>query len=340
MAELPKSWERMIKESIGAGEQQIAIKPEGYREIGLGEGLGNIKDAFVQHLRTRWAELSAPLTKEEFSDEKIREVAMNWAPMGMGTIAANVALRRPRNTSEAVELLSQGASRQEVLEKTGRFKIGDKMAWEFGDEGAKLRMGNFKTRTRKGDKTVVQEFEGNLGEGLEHTKLYENYPKMTDMPLKMNIDLSVRPDAVYHGMDKGIEVTARNEREVLELLGHEWQHGVSEIEGFPRGGMPEEFTKAFDIDPRTAHKMYREMGGEQLSNATAERLLMDDETRRIIPPWSHMKSQDSWINLGRGVAPSVDNPSVMKFFERFEKTAEGKAAAERRVMETWSPGEI
>lgn len=335
MAELPRSWERMIKESIGAEEQQVAIKPEGYREIGLREGLGNIGDAFVQHLKSRWAELSAPLTKEEFSDEKIREVAMNWAPMGMGTIAANVALRRPRNTAEAVEMLSKGASRQEVFEKTGRFKIGDKMAWEFSDEGAKLRMENFSDIVRG-----TKRFQGNLGKGLEHTKLYENYPKVADMPLFVRIDPSAKPDAAYHGMKEGIEVVARNEREALELLGHEWQHGVSEIEGLPRGGMPEEFTRAFDVDSKTAYKMYREMGGEQLSNTTAERLLMDDEMRKIIPPWAHMKNQEEWINLARGETPSVANPSVQKFFERFEKTTEGKAAAERRVMETWSPGEI
>lgn len=57
MAELPRSWERMIKESIGAEEQQMALKPEGYREIGLGEGLGNIARA--------WLEDKAPWMKEQ-----------------------------------------------------------------------------------------------------------------------------------------------------------------------------------------------------------------------------------------------------------------------------------
>uniref|UniRef100_A0A6M3KVI3 Uncharacterized protein n=1 Tax=viral metagenome TaxID=1070528 RepID=A0A6M3KVI3_9ZZZZ len=57
MAELPRSWERMIKESIGAEEQTMALKPEGYREIGLGEGLENIARA--------WLEDKAPWMKEQ-----------------------------------------------------------------------------------------------------------------------------------------------------------------------------------------------------------------------------------------------------------------------------------
>lgn len=335
MAELPRSWERMIKESIGAEEQQMVLKPEGYREIGLGEGLGNIAKAYARS----WLEDKAPWTKEQKEygslEETLAALGSGDIPLTETTIGGVKALRRLRTLSEAVEMFGKGAGRGEILEKTGQFKIGDKWAWEFGDEGARLRMQNFED-VGKG----VRKFKGNLGEGLEHTELYGNYPKTADMPLEILIDPKVRPDAVYHGMKKGIEVTARNEREALELLGHEWQHPVSEIEGFPRGGMPEEFTRAFDVDPRTAYRMYREMGGEQLSNATAERLGMDLEMRRIIPPWAHMKNQEEWINLARGETPSVVNPSVQKFFERFEKTAEGKAAAERRVMETWSPGEI
>jgi hypothetical protein len=317
MAELPKSWERMIKESIGAEEQQIAIKPEGYREIGLGEGLGNIARA--------WLEDKAPWMrkKKEYGtlEETLAALESGEIPLTETTIGGVKALRPLRTLSQAVELFGKGAGRSEILEKTGQFKIGDKWAWEFSDEGAKLRMGNFSDVVRESDKVKLKRFQGNLGEGLEHTRLYENYPKATDIPLNVLIDPSARPDAAYHGMKTGIEVTARNEREALELLGHEWQHPISEIEGFPRGGMPEEFTRAFDVDPTTAYKMYRSQGGEQISNATAERLLMDDEMRRIIPPWAHMKNQEDWINLARGETPSVGNPSIAKFFERM---AEGR----------------
>lgn len=381
MPEMPRSWKRMIEDIKGTAKDvwedpwQRLVKDPG--EEGGGAGFRALS-AIGLMLAKGGAEGLEEFMKGAKTGGGLDPYGENYNPMQamrktidvmsggvwggsagatageLGTIAGVRALRRPKTLSQAVELFSEGASRQEILEKTGHFKLpvrtglGEPLpgeattrwGWEFSDEGAKLRMENFGKFVRKSDQVKLQMFRGNLGEGLEHTKLYENYPKMADIPLNIKIDPSAMPDAVYHNMSKGIEVTARNEREALELLAHEWQHPVSEIEGFPRGGMPEEFTKAFDVDPMTAYKMYREMGGEQLSNATAERLLMDDEMRRLIPPWAHMKNQEKWINLARGETPSVANPSVQKFFERFDKTAEGKAAAERRVMETWSPGEI
>jgi hypothetical protein len=93
MAEMPRSWERMLAEAIGAEEQRVALKPEGYREVGLGEGLGNINDAFVEHLKGRWAELSSPVTEEEFSNENLMETAMNFGPGALAGILRKEAIK-------------------------------------------------------------------------------------------------------------------------------------------------------------------------------------------------------------------------------------------------------
>lgn len=94
MPEMPGSWERILKEAVGAGEQWMVQRPEGYREVGLLEGLGNIGRA--------WLEEQAPWMKEQKeygSEEEIR------AALRAGEVPLTEAMLR----ADAIRALAKGA---------------------------------------------------------------------------------------------------------------------------------------------------------------------------------------------------------------------------------------
>lgn len=84
---------RMLKEAIGSGEQGMLEVSGRAPEMDWAKGLRNIGEAGIEHLKGRWAELSAPIEEGEMSPEALRDLVMNFGPGGLAGIAKNVALK-------------------------------------------------------------------------------------------------------------------------------------------------------------------------------------------------------------------------------------------------------
>lgn len=85
-----------------------------------------------------------------------------------------------------------------------------------------------------------------LGKVLEHPALFAAYPSLSDVMVQVDPSLGVGGSFVI--MDNGERVIRIGKGRQLSSLLHEIQHGIQDVEGFARGGRPDQFS---DIDRRT-----------------------------------------------------------------------------------------
>jgi len=97
-----------------------------------------------------------------------------------------------------------------------------------------------------------------LDQVLQHPKLYEAYPHLRDVRVKIQYDKNqvapVQGHFLYNAgiSEAQIELTAIGHDEMLDGLMHEVQHAIQKAEGFARGGSQEEIKQAL----RDANKEY------------------------------------------------------------------------------------
>lgn len=99
-----------------------------------------------------------------------------------------------------------------------------------------------------------------LGEVINHPQLFEAYPQMKDWKVKVK-KLSPSTGAQYSRGSHTITINKSymgNDEFIRTALIHEIQHGIQEIEGFARGGNPNEFIVKYtpnknDIDIHTEY---------------------------------------------------------------------------------------
>jgi hypothetical protein len=123
--------------------------------------------------------------------------------------------------------------------KTGRFSnMADKMErFEISDKGVGFNPNVW--GSYENSKHISQGTK--LGDAINHPKLFEQYPKMADVPIFVSVDKSNTPSGSFTnaGNRWGISINARSMKEAKDTLIHEIQHAIQEKEGFARGGSPQ-----------------------------------------------------------------------------------------------------
>lgn len=155
--------------------------------------------------------------------------------MFMGTKALNA----PRTLlSAAARAKDMGAREGSLYRATSRggnpgISTGAEgmQRWEISDEGAKLLM-----------PMPQGSLSGKLRSILHHPELFDNYPRLENYDVVFTRGpAGSQPSGEFSG--KLIKVTAENEKDALQTLLHEIQHGVQGVEGFARGGNPDGMRK-------------------------------------------------------------------------------------------------
>jgi hypothetical protein len=154
------------------------------------------------------------------------------------------------NLARAVELETSGTENEAIRQKTGWFKGMDgKWRYEISD-GAVLQSGI--------DKLAEQQRNDNnlyisLSELYDNELLYQAYPVLKNgLLVKVNDAALTERQGSYK--DGVITISAnslnRNDKGIGILI-HEIQHAIQDIEGFARGGNPQQFNYSFGEVDRT-----------------------------------------------------------------------------------------
>ena len=174
---------------------------------------------------------------------------------GAGMVASRIG---KDDLTRAADLLSEGASKEDVYSKTGVWHGSQGPVRMLSDVGA-----------------FAQEGSGTLKDVLEHKAVYSVYPELKDIPANLKIDPDAPPGgAGQTGMLKGkvvsIEATGRTLEEARSALLHETQHAVQVLDGRQGGGDPQDYEMLKDYS-REAYsretRMRLAMAGEALGSA-------------------------------------------------------------------------
>jgi len=163
----------------------------------------------------------------------------------------------------AQEMAAKGAKAGSIWDKTGWFKAVDgKWKFEIPDQPAAY--------TRRGLYEDLQ-----LGDVLDHPKLYEAYPDLRHETLTLKKEL---PSGAHGDFTPGAGITLRTGHSLAGERGtllHEIQHAVQEMEDFARGGNAQTF--ADPLSPLFRHRRPTESPG-----AATARLAGEVEARNVV----------------------------------------------------------
>lgn len=212
---------------------------------------------------------------------------------------------------KAQRMARLGEDPDAVWEKTGwRKDVEGRWKFEVDDRLAFIDLSDRKVNPDNPNQTGVS---GRLGDVLSHTKLFEQYPQLEDIPVTVIIDKS-RPKDFREGihypaaMGEKIYIKAGSEEAAERTILHEAQHAVQEFEKFNPGSSPE-YSKDFSvfravmadisqkrgIVPDTpeyerlwkkiAFQIYQRSAGEAEARNVEARQAMTEAERRETPPW-------------------------------------------------------
>jgi len=190
--------------------------------------------------------------------------------------------------TRASDMANGGFTPEEIWKETGWFKgADDKWKFEIPDDASRVTDKTIDALTQRewrGSKA------GPAGEILEHPELYKAYPELQNIDTYVDYGVnypssSGRYDKGWPGDAKYFGRSPQINMELNALAGpegprsimlHELQHPIQDIEGFAKGGSPDDFG---------GFGGYRRLAGEVEARNVQGRRRMTDEQRRAIPPW-------------------------------------------------------
>lgn len=157
---------------------------------------------------------------------ELKSIGIAGAGIIAGRKAKSPAVQAALKAAEQME--ASGKRVEEIFQTTGSFiSPGDKQRRvHIPDTEAKLKL-----------ESPNSTGEYLLSQLLEHPKLFEAYPELASAKISVR-----QPGGTFYGeygrdIHTGNQtITVRNNEDMLSTLMHEIQHGVQDIEGFPRGG--------------------------------------------------------------------------------------------------------
>lgn len=244
------------------------------------------------------------------SPEKMGEALEIISPVGLGTLAGKASkLWKPFEAELAQKLDEIGSSASQIWKNTGTYKgpIDGMMRQEISDAGASLKPFQ-----------AVKDQVIKLGDMLEHSKLFEAYPQLKDLPVRPGKTFAFGKDSAGEAlMQVDPTMLKKDPAKFLNVVLHEVQHGVQNIEGFARGGTPtqavgtsayKKLVEGLDTSPlkeseagkrlldRLADHTYRKFAGEAEARAVQARQHLDPaDARNLIPTESYDVGLDQLI---------------------------------------------
>ena len=156
--------------------------------------------------------------------------------------------KQASNLATAKIMDANGELRSDIWYTTGWLRGADNQ-WrtEFSDRDAKMTL----DKVAPGGKVEMNK-PYRLGDVLSHLPLYRLYPELADYTVSFDADLEPR-HAAFSPVGKFILMSGQQPDDVATLL-HEIQHAIQEIEGFGRGGSPEDMD-VYNVN--VAEKFYK-----------------------------------------------------------------------------------
>lgn len=144
----------------------------------------------------------------------------------------------------AHDMEKTGADRDAIFELTGWFRGYDgKWRYEISDADAELDLDVFKEEEYahtdiRGGVTVGLADDLDLGMVLNHKKLFDAYPQLSDITVELTLDPKAEKEfsGSYTRESKKIVAEARDPATLLSVVLHEVAHAIQDIEGFNTGG--------------------------------------------------------------------------------------------------------
>lgn len=160
------------------------------------------------------------------------------------------AVRAGKNVDLAKKLTKAGMSPATVFDQTGVYLEGTKAKTGISDAAAIVNSDSIDNKFRA------------LGKVLQHDELYALYPELKHVSVT-----ATEPGTGAMWSKKyntiGVDATASPEQ-LRQMLFHEVQHSIQDVEKFKGGGSPEQFRI---LDPSIkydkAYKLYTELPGEK-----------------------------------------------------------------------------
>ena len=167
--------------------------------------------------------------------------------------------------------------------------------WERGTDGKwRYEMPDAKIKDMKdiGGGNIVKRFEddmlwndGKLTDVIDAPGLFEAYPQLKDVRIDTDAIMNDMPsNGVYNAKTNTITIHADELKYMNSILNHEIQHAIQYIEGFGKGGSPEQMEKEFKAAQDEwkarayAHELEekaKEMGGEY-NQSEVEKALVEE----------------------------------------------------------------
>ena len=167
--------------------------------------------------------------------------------------------------------------------------------WERGADGRwRYEMPDAKIKDMKdiGGGNIVKRFDddmlwngGKLTDVIDAHGLFEAYPQLKDVRIDTDAIMNDMPsNGVYNAKTNTITIHADDLKYMNSILNHEIQHAIQYIEGFGKGGSPEQMEKEFkeaqdEWKARAyAHELeekVKEMGGEY-NQSEVEKALVEE----------------------------------------------------------------
>jgi hypothetical protein len=167
--------------------------------------------------------------------------------------------------------------------------------WERGADGRwRYEMPDAKIKDMKdiGGGNIVKRFDddmlwndGKLTDVIDAPGLFEAYPQLKDVRIDTDAIMNDMPsNGVYNAKTNTITIHADELKYMNSILNHEIQHAIQYIEGFTKGGSPEQMEKEFKAAQDEwkarayAHELEekaKEMGGEY-NQSEVEKALVEE----------------------------------------------------------------
>lgn len=167
--------------------------------------------------------------------------------------------------------------------------------WERGADGKwRYEMPDAKIKDMKdiGGGNIVKRFDddmlwndGKLTDVIDAPGLFEAYPQLKDVRIDTDAIMNDMPsNGVYNAKTNTITIHADDLKYMNRILNHEIQHAIQYIEGFGKGGSPEQMEKEFKAAQDEwkarayAHELEekaKEMGGEY-NQSEVEKALVEE----------------------------------------------------------------
>jgi hypothetical protein len=218
-----------------------------------------------------------------------------------------------RKLAQAEQLAANGASREEIFEKTGWFQ-GVDGAWRFEipDTTAKLRPDMPRSSLNK--ETVMLNYgePRRADQVLDHPELFAAYPELAGIETKAMPLASIWSlRGAYNEPENRLFMSGGNEKDFTSTMLHELQHAVQGREDFARGGNSGQFLPPGAADELAEFKRIRGNYDSLLQDAKINPYTLEYALDAIAAGKKPMRYQQEEIDRAREAGLLDDYASLM-----------------------------